>query len=102
MGNDQGRMLSPEELRVREISQMDSEMKKKLSGGGIKYNSMHVGATITHTKKFKTVKVVIKGDRNTGKTNLWRRLQGLTYQEHYIPTPEIQIATINWSYKGES
>ena len=39
MGNEQGRMLSPEELRAREISQMDSEVKKKLSGGGIKYNS---------------------------------------------------------------
>eukprot|EP00026_Physarum_polycephalum_P002232 Phypoly_transcript_02237.p1 GENE.Phypoly_transcript_02237~~Phypoly_transcript_02237.p1 ORF type:complete len:879 (+),score=264.71 Phypoly_transcript_02237:115-2751(+) len=83
MGNEQGRMLSPEELRAREISQMDSEMKKKLSGGGIKYN----------------IKVVIKGDRNTGKTNLWRRLQGLSYQDAYIPTPEIQIATINWNYK---
>lgn len=42
MGNEQGRMLSPEELRAREISQMDSEMKKKLSGGGIKYNSMFI------------------------------------------------------------
>jgi hypothetical protein len=43
-------MLSPEELRAREISQMDSEMKKKLSGGGIKYNSMQTAYILSEKR----------------------------------------------------
>ncbi len=36
----------------------------------------------------------------TGKTALWKRLQNIGFSESYIPTPEIQIATIRWGYKG--
>lgn len=49
--------------------------------------------------RVRVVKVLIKGDRNTGKTCLWNMLQRRRFVEEYIPTPEIQIANIDWSFK---
>ena len=40
------------------------------------------------------VKVIIKGDRNVGKTTLFLRLQGQKFREEYLPTDEIQVCML--------
>lgn len=73
-----------DEDRQRAIRRMDQTIAAKL-GKGVSYN----------------MKVVLKGERGSGKSSLLQRLQGLpfTSASSYVPTPEIQTATINWSYK---
>ncbi|TKS78051.1 Rab-like protein 6 GTP-binding protein [Collichthys lucidus] len=47
------------------------------------------------------MKIVIRGDRNTGKSTLWHRLQGKKFVEEYLPTQEIQATTTDDVVKVE-
>ncbi|XP_053601280.1 rab-like protein 6 isoform X2 [Plodia interpunctella] len=62
---------------------MSSSLQKKFSRG-VHFN----------------MKILIKGDRNVGKSCLLQRLQGGAFIEDYVPTDQIQVAPIHWAYKN--
>lgn len=47
------------------------------------------------------MKIVIRGERNTGKTVLFHRLQDVRPTPgEYIPTPCLQATSIDWTYRS--
>ncbi|KAI8637298.1 hypothetical protein BD408DRAFT_368140 [Parasitella parasitica] len=48
------------------------------------------------------MKIVLRGDVMTGKSNLFHRLQGADFEQEYTSTPQIQVANIPWHYKDSN
>ena len=71
-------------------------MKKKLS---ISKNDEMIRKNV-RTKICYPMKIIIRGSRKTGKTTLFKRLQGDPFIATYNETPEIQISQIHWEQKN--
>ena len=65
------------------INSMNAALQRKFARG-VNYN----------------MKLLLRGDRNTGKSCLFQRLQGGTFVEAYVPSDEIKVASIQWNYKA--
>lgn len=78
----------------------DSVGDGRLASKGIKRMSNSITRRLGDSGgRIYNMKVVIRGDRETGKSALLRRLEGGPFIEQHIETPEIQTAHINWCYK---
>ena len=65
------------------INSMNAALQRKFARG-VNYN----------------LKLLLRGDRNTGKSCLFQRLQGGSFVESYVPSDEIKVASIQWNYKA--
>ena len=79
MGN-QNAGMAKDSLEGRDVRQLDHSVSAALAQG-VRYN----------------MKILIRGQRKTGKTQLLRRLQGLGFVADYTATPEISTAHLIWT-----
>ena len=67
-------------LEGRDVRQLDKRVSSALAKG-VRYN----------------MKILIRGERKTGKTQLLRLLQGMPFEAEYTATPEITTAHVIWT-----
>lgn len=78
------RMPDDEMLASKGLKRLPEQTRRRLESSRFKF----------------PLKSVIRGDKCTGKTALFNRLQGTPLFKEYATTPQIQVAHINWAYKA--
>ena len=73
----------PQDHANQGINSMNAALQRKFARG-VNYN----------------LKLLLRGDRNTGKSCLFQRLQGGSFVEAYVQSDEIKVASIQWNYKA--
>ena len=63
---------------------------------GVKVMGAHLQRKFARGVQY-NMKVIIKGERGTGKSTLLYRLQGYKFVSEYSATDEIQVAVIHWT-----
>lgn len=93
----------PDGVVVAGTTPMSGSLQKKFARG-VQYNSENIieicSIKICKWNIFRLVKIIIKGDRNVGKSCLLERLQAKAFIEAYTPSDEITVASIQWSFKA--
>ncbi|OWZ13215.1 GTP-binding protein Parf [Phytophthora megakarya] len=85
LGSNPGSNPSSNPKKERTIQRMDKAIRRRVRGG-ITYN----------------MKLLLRGAKGTGKTSLFHRLKGEPIPETHQSTPQLQSATINWSFRQNS
>uniref|UniRef100_A0AAV1TNR5 GTP-binding protein Parf n=1 Tax=Peronospora matthiolae TaxID=2874970 RepID=A0AAV1TNR5_9STRA len=70
--------------KERTIQYMDRAIRRRVRGG-VTYN----------------MKLLIRGAKGTGKTSLFQRLKGEPIPETHETSPQLQCATINWTFRQQ-
>lgn len=107
MGNEPAKAAKPDAAGPESgnVQRMNSRLKQRLEHG-VNFNSasrvVSCGPAVLLTRASRAgraVKIVIRGERGTGKSALLARLKGDPFATEYTPTPEITTATISWRSK---
>lgn len=82
-GDVNGSASTPGDLLSPSMHAMPASLQKKFSRG-VHYN----------------MKLLLRGDRASGKTTLFKRLQGDKFSEEYEQSEEISVSAIQWNHKA--
>ncbi|KAK4475122.1 hypothetical protein MN116_002209 [Schistosoma mekongi] len=77
----------------------DDTIAKRYSSSDIQPIGGYLQEKFSHGVDY-NLKIVIRGDRNVGKSALLSRLKGEQFKEEYIPSNEIQLANIHWNHQN--
>eukprot|EP00601_Ochromonadales_sp_CCMP2298_P029345 CAMPEP_0173344904 /NCGR_PEP_ID=MMETSP1144-20121109/11668_1 /TAXON_ID=483371 /ORGANISM="non described non described, Strain CCMP2298" /LENGTH=154 /DNA_ID=CAMNT_0014291953 /DNA_START=54 /DNA_END=515 /DNA_ORIENTATION=- len=102
-GDHLGFQLSEEALQeiqdaqMREIHRQGQLVRDRARGASGDQETTSRGGPVPKSAPMFGMRVLLRGERGSGKSLLWRRFQGQPFSPTYTPTPQIQSASITWT-----